>query len=68
MPVGICISATYCFLLHSSTKEIFPFKWRLIDDVVGFSTTPGAAEGILTHLLCVIGFLPNGNCVQDVSL
>ena len=34
-------------------KEIFPFKWRLIDDVVGFSITPTAGEGILAHLLCV---------------
>ena len=34
-------------------KEIFHFKWRLIDDVVGFSITPAAGEGILTHLLCV---------------
>ena len=34
-------------------KEIFHFKWSLIDDVVGFCITPTAGEGILTHLLCV---------------
>ena len=34
-------------------KEIFHFKWRLIDDVVGFFITPIAGEGSLTHLLCV---------------
>ena len=34
-------------------KEIFHFKWRLIDDVVGFSTAPTAGEGILTHLFYV---------------
>ena len=28
-------------------KEIFHFKWRLIDDVVGFSTTPAAGDGTL---------------------
>ena len=34
-------------------KEIFDFKWRLIDDVVGFFISPTAGEGILTHLVCV---------------
>ena len=34
-------------------KEIFHFKGRLIDDMVGFSTIPAAREGILTHLLYV---------------
>ena len=34
-------------------KEIFHFKWRLSDDVVGFSTTPAAGEGILTHVSLV---------------
>ena len=49
MPVGVCTSGTYCFLLLSLTKEIFNFKWMLIDNVVG----PAAGEGILTHLLYV---------------
>ena len=53
LPAGIWTSGTYCFLLLSLVKEIFRFKWRLIDDVVGFSTTPGAGEVILTHLLYV---------------
>ena len=47
-------------------REILHFKWRLIDDVVGFSVTPAAGEGILTHLLCV--FPSQLNCVQDTSL
>ena len=34
-------------------KEIYQFKRRLIDDMVGFSIAPAAGEGILTHLLCV---------------
>ena len=34
-------------------KEIFHVKWRLIDNVEGFCTTPAAGEGILTHLLYV---------------
>ena len=34
-------------------KEIFHFKGRLIDDVVGFSTVPAAEDGALTHLLYV---------------
>ena len=46
-------------------KQIFHFKGRLIDDVVGFSTVPEAGDETLT---CVIGFLSYGNCVQDVSL
>ena len=53
MPVGICTSGAYCFLLLSLMKEIFHFQWRLIDDVAGLSTTPAAGEGILTHLLYV---------------
>ena len=40
-------------LLHLSMKEIFHFKWRLIDDVVGFFISPAAGCGNLTHLLCV---------------
>ena len=32
-------------------KEIFLFKRSLIDDVVGFSTTPAAGDGTLTHPL-----------------
>ena len=53
LPLGICTSGTYCLLLLSLMKEIFHFKGRLIDNVVDFSTTPAAAEGILTHLLYV---------------
>ena len=34
-------------------KEIFHFKVRLISNVVGFSTTPAAGKGILTHHLYV---------------
>ena len=34
-------------------KKIFHFKWRLIDDVVGFPIAPTAGEGILTHVLCM---------------
>ena len=45
MPVGICTSGTYCLLLLSLTKEIFHFKWRLIDNVVGLCTTPASGEG-----------------------
>ena len=41
------------FLLLSSLKEIFCFKWRLIDDVVGLSITAAAGERILTHLSCM---------------
>ena len=41
-PVQICTSGTYCLLLLPSPKEIFHFKARLIDDVVGFSTVPAA--------------------------
>ena len=40
-------------LLHSSVKDIIHFKWRLIEDVVGFFISPTAGEGILTHLVCV---------------
>ena len=32
-------------------KEIFLFKGRLIDDVVGFSTTPAAGDVTPTYLL-----------------
>ena len=53
MSVGICTSGTYCLLLLPSTEEIFHFKQRLIDDVVGFSTIPAARDGTLTHLLYV---------------
>ena len=53
MPVGICTSGTFCLLLLPLTREIFHFKERLIDDVVGFPTTPAAGEGILIHLLYV---------------
>ena len=53
MPVGICTSGTYCLLLLSSMKEIFHFKGRIIDNVVGFSTIPTAGGGALTHLLYV---------------
>ena len=34
-------------------KEIFHFKGRLIDNVVGFSTIPVDVDGTLTHLLYV---------------
>ena len=34
-------------------KEIFLFKGRLIDNVVGFSTIPAAGDGTLTHHLYV---------------
>ena len=34
-------------------KEIFLFKGRLIDDVLGFSTIPAAGNGTLTHDLDV---------------
>ena len=34
-------------------KEIFLFKGRLIDDVVGFSTIPAAGDGTLTYALYV---------------
>ena len=34
-------------------KGIFPIKWKLIEDLVGFSITPAVGEGILTHLLYV---------------
>ena len=53
MSVGICTSGTYFLLVLPSLKEIFHFKGRLIDNVVGFSTIPAAREGILTHLLYV---------------
>ena len=52
LPVGICISGTYCLLLLPSPKEIFHFKGRLID-VVGFSTIPAAGDGTLTYHLHV---------------
>ena len=56
-------------LLLSLMKEIFHFKERLIGDVVGFSTTPGAGERILPPHLCVsLVSLLMGNCVLDVSL
>ena len=51
--IGICTSGMYCFLLLSSAKEIFHYKGRLIDNVVGFSTIPEAGEGILIHPLYV---------------
>ena len=53
MHVGTCTSGTYCLLLLPSKKEIFHFKGRLIDDVVGFSTAPAAGDGIMTHFLYV---------------
>ena len=53
LPVGICTFGTYCLLLLPSMKEIFHFKGRLIDNVVGFSTVPPAGDGTLTHLLYV---------------
>ena len=53
MPVGMCTSDTYSLLLLPSRKEIFHFKWRQIDNVVGFSTTPPVGEGMLTPLLYV---------------
>ena len=53
MHVGICTSGTYCLLVLPLTKEIFHFKGRLIDDVVGFCTTAAAGERILTYLLYV---------------
>ena len=34
-------------------KEIFHFKGRLIDDVMGFSGVPLAGDGTLTHHLYV---------------
>ena len=34
-------------------KEIFHFKGRLVDNVVGLSTVPAAREGTLTYLLYV---------------
>ena len=53
MPVGICTFGTYCLLLLSLTKEIFLFKVRLIDNLVGFSTIPAAGDRTLTHTLYV---------------
>ena len=53
LAVGICTSCTYCLLLLSLLKEIFHFKARLIDDVVGFSTVPAAGDGTLTDHLYV---------------
>ena len=55
-------------LLLSLMKEIFYFKWRLIDDVVGFSITPTDGEGILTHLVCVSLASLLKKCVQDMAL
>ena len=52
-PEGICTSGTYSLLLLPSSKEIFHFKGRLIDDVGGFSTIPAAGDGTLTHHLYV---------------
>ena len=49
----ICTSGTYCLLFLPLMKEIFHFKGRLIDNVVGFSTIPAAGDGTLTHLLYV---------------
>ena len=40
---------TYCLLLLPLLKEIFHFKGRLIDNVVGFSIVPAAGNGTLTH-------------------
>ena len=34
-------------------KEIFLFKERLIDNVMGFSTIPATGDGTLTHHLYV---------------
>ena len=53
MPVGICTFGTYCLLHLPLMKEIFLFKGRLIDNVVGFSTIPAAEDGTLTHALYV---------------
>ena len=52
-PVGICTFGTYCLLVLPSMKEIFLFKGKLIDDVVGFSTIPVAGDGTLKHILYV---------------
>ena len=35
----------------SIDERDLPFKWMLIDDVVGFSTNPAVGEGILTLFL-----------------
>ena len=51
--VGICTFATYCWMLLPLMTEIFLFKGRLIDNVVGFSTVPAAGDGTLTHALYV---------------
>ena len=53
MPVEICTFGTYYLLLLPLMKEIFLFKGRIIDDVVGFSTIPAAGDGTLTHHLYV---------------
>ena len=67
MPVGY-VPPVHIAPASFINKRDLHFKWRLTGNVVGFSSTPGAGEGILTHLLCVfLVSLLNRNCVQDVS-
>ena len=51
--VGICTSGTYCLQFLPLPREIFHFKGRPIDYVVGVSAIPPAGDGTLTRRLYV---------------